>query len=206
MKLPTTFFDEMRKNKYLASLPSFKQEKTRQITTLTLTLITLALFGIFAVNPTISTIGQLQKELEDDTVVNEKLTLKIKNLGLLQQQYTTIQNELPTIFNAIPKTTRAAILTGQIQSLAFQHGLKLDKAQVFEVDLSSQKTQKANANTSFTFSVGATGSYQNIADFIKDLTNFDRIVSLDTLSITNGPDGSGLVQVTIRGKAYFKQT
>lgn len=59
------------KIKYLQLLPNLKGEKTQKFTTLILTFFALSFFGLLAINPTISTISELNKELEDNKFVDQ---------------------------------------------------------------------------------------------------------------------------------------
>ncbi len=110
MKIPKNYFENLSTSKYreyLKLLPNFHEENTRIITTLILTFLAMSFFGIFAINPTLSTIVTLKKQLADSQLVHEKLGTKINNLSSLQQQYTQLSSELPVVFEAIPQTAQA---------------------------------------------------------------------------------------------------
>lgn len=186
----------------------FKQQKTREITTLILTLIAVSLLGIFAISPTLSTIAELNKELSDSRDTNARLATKIKNLGLLQQQYAAIQSDVPIIFNAVPKTPNGAYLMGQLKVLASANGTTLTRSQIYQVDLPKEVSSSkliTKKGVGFAYSITVEGSYDNVVKFMGDLTNFDRIITIDNIAITSGPPGSNTVQLNIRGKTYFKQ-
>ncbi len=84
MQLPaisTIIIKKLKKDqyaKYLELLPDFKSEKAQKYTTIILSLSASIILGIFAVSPTISTIANLQRQLEDDKFVEQKLQEKIK--------------------------------------------------------------------------------------------------------------------------------
>jgi len=83
-------------DKYFELVPNFKQEKTQKFTTVILTLIAFAILLIFAINPTLSTIANLQKQLDDAKFIKEKLDQKINDLSfhcsLASLRYTYISN------------------------------------------------------------------------------------------------------------------
>ena len=83
---------------FLSLLPTLKEKKMRQFTTLALTFITIAFFGFFAITPTVNTISELQKQLDDSNFVNDALQKKIANLTTLQTTYTQIQPDLDPVF------------------------------------------------------------------------------------------------------------
>lgn len=187
--------------KYLQLLPSFKEKKTQAFTTIALTLLALSVFGFFAINPTVSTIAKLKKELADSKIVDEQLDRKIKALSILQNQYSLLENDIPRIFDAIPQAPIVPLLAGQSQSLAKTNNISLDRIEAFEVELSQKKGSK-NAQA-YAFSINGTGSYAQILEFAKSLTNFERVATIDVISITR-LEGKSDLNVNIRGKAYFK--
>lgn len=202
MRFAPQLLSEISKNKYLASFPSLKQKKTQELTTITLTLIALSIFGIFAINPTLSTIAQLQRELADNQEVDAKLKQKINNLAQLQTQYAQIQGDLEVVYSHVPQNPRPSEFIAQVQTLANTNSVNLLRIQTFQADL-LQSTQTAKTS-SYVFALTAEGVPGNINTFMEELTNFNRIISIDTLIISAGPDGSGLVELNVRGKAYFK--
>ena len=52
-------------SKYLALMPDLRQEKTKKFTTIVLTLAASIILGLFAVNPTLSTVANLQKQIDE---------------------------------------------------------------------------------------------------------------------------------------------
>ncbi len=203
MKLTENLFRNFSKNKYLEMLPDFKEKKNQQYTTLVMTLVALSLFGLFAIGPTIQTIVQLQKQLEDSTFVNDKLGEKIKNLGILGDSYTLIQNDIPLVLEAIPQTPTTSTLVGQIQALSGINNISINKLQIFQVDLTKTEEGKLGYS-SFIFSIDGKGSYKNIFTFVSTLTNFQRIVTIDSLTITSGSQDQGQSTFNIRGLTYYK--
>lgn len=203
MKLKESLFKNFASSKYLEGLPDFKKKKTQQYSTLVLTLIALSLFGLLAIGPTISTIVQLQKQLEDSTFVNRKLEEKIKNLGLLQSAYDLIQNDIPIVLAAMPQSPATPSLVGQIQQLAQTNNISINRIQVFQVDLTKTAEGKIGYS-SYIFSIDGGSSYSDTLAFLTSLTNFERIVSIDNLVINSGQTDK-LPNFNIRGKAYFKK-
>ena len=206
MKLPKNYFENLSASKYrdyLKLLPDMHEENTRIITTLIFTFAAMSFFGIFAINPTLSTIVELKKQLADSEQVNELLTTKINNLSALQGQYTLLTPDLPTILTAIPEDAEAPLLMGQVQALAKRSKLKLISFRVSEVQLTSPQV-KTVKGSSFIFSLEAQGEYQDMINFVSSLSKMNRIVTLESLSITKEPKQNALV-LNIRARQYFKK-
>ncbi|HUQ85586.1 MAG TPA: type 4a pilus biogenesis protein PilO [Candidatus Limnocylindrales bacterium] len=203
MKIPKNFLNTTsiaRYREYLKLLPSMKQENTRIITTLILTFFAMSFFGIFAINPTISTIVKLKKQLADSHLVYANLKTKIQNLDSLQQQYKIIESDLPLLQEAIPNNPKAPILAGEILGLAKEKKISIKSLDLSEAPLTPNKSK---AILSFGFSLEAEGSYQELIDFSKDLTNISRVLTVESITLSKSSDSNQLI-LNLRGKAYFK--
>lgn len=200
MKIQKDLLRNFSTSKYLKNLPDFQGERTKNITTLILTLVTLSAFGLFAISPTLSTIANLQKQLDDSRIVHEKLEQKIANLELLKQQYNLLERDIPLILTALPQTPNTSRLVGQLQAIALSSAVKITRIQVFQVEVSQGETK----NPSFVFSVAAEGTSQNITNFLLLLSDFDRIITIDILS-QNLQDKNGITQLQLRGRAYYER-
>lgn len=193
-------------SKYLALMPDLRQEKAKKFTTIVLTLVTSIILGLFAISPTLSTIANLQKQINDDQFVDQKLQEKISDLATLQQKYANIQNDLPVINAAIPTSTQIPTLVGEIQSVAKDSDLKLDTFQTYEVDLSKAKTDKDYS--SFDFGFSGEGTYQEIMAFMDKLVNFQRIITISNTSISKQDEqstNSENLHLNVKGTVFFKQ-
>ena len=196
-------------NRYKDLIPLFKEEKTQNFTTLVLTLVAFSVFGLFAINPTIATIVNLKKQISDSKFILDKLEEKLINLQILQQKYSLLLNtDIPIIYNAIPQNPTVPLLAGQLQELIIENNLTINRLQFLQVELAVAKNATTLAiistdNGSFAFNLDVVGSPSNITNFISQLVNFDRIVTIDTLSITKDSK-TGENTLSLRGKAYFK--
>lgn len=191
-------------SKYLELLPDFSQEKTERYTGFVLSLIALSVFGLFAINPTLSTIARLQKEIEDSKVLSQKLEQKIADLATLQQSYNRLENDIPAVFDSMPNSPLVPLLIGQIQSVAKDTNLHVIQIQNSETKLfeSVKSAQKYNF---YTFSVLAEGTYENILRFTDNLTNIQRIVSIKAVSINNQSGTGAALQLNLEGIVYYKR-
>ncbi len=205
MKLPKTYFENLSAAKYreyLKLLPDIQKENTKMFVTLALTFGALSFFGIFAINPTLTTINQLKKELQDNIAVEEQLRVKINNLSLLQQQHNQLQPDLPFVYDAIPNNAQAPTLTAQIEGLAEKENLTITNYRVAEVQLASNNKQ-ALKNASFIFTLQAEGQYDNMLNFSSTLARLNRIITVESMSIGRDAKTNNLV-LTLRGRQYFK--
>lgn len=202
LKAEKSVFQIPQAEKYLSTiLPRLAEKRVQSFTTITLALLTLSFFGIFAISPTLSTIADLQKQISDSQFVNDQLKQKIINLTQLQDAYTKIKGDLPVLYAAVPANPDATVLVGQLQTIAQTSGVTLLNIQTLAVDVTNLPTAQYN---SFAFALDVTGSYAEVKTFLQTLTSFNRLVTIDALSLTQPKTAEDMYTLSLRGKAYFK--
>ena len=195
---------DITETKYFTMFPNFKDEKTQKLTSIIFTLIAVVLFGVLAVNPTLSTIVKLRKELDDKKFLENSLQEKIKNLKILQQKYLEIQPDISYVLSAVPSKPNAPTLLAQIQALAIKSNINLTNLQNLTVELFSQKIQEEKKYYSFSFSLNGTGEINNIQTFTTHLTDMQRIINITNFSIDQTSDNINQLRFTMQGNAYYK--
>lgn len=216
MKLPKNYFSNLSTSKYreyLKLLPSMQQENTRIIVTLIFTFFAISFFGIFAINPTLSTIVNLRRQLSDSELVYESLKTKISNLSSLQQQYSQLSPDLPIVFEAVPQEVKAPTLLSQIIGLAKEKQVAIVSYENSDVQLFGSINPIADATQnqlvpgeedSYTFSLKAVGTYENLMVFTKSLTQISRIIRIESLTISKDEKQNSLA-LDIDGRTYFRK-
>ena len=205
MKLPKSYFENLSATKYreyLKLLPNMQEEKTRSFVTLILTFGALSFFGIFAINPTLTTIANLEKQLSDDTQTDQQLKTKINNLSSLEQQYNLLGNDLTNILNAVPKSADVPLLSAQVAALGQKHNLSITSYTVDEVQLIAIPSMPLTQ--SFVFTIQATGNYNDMLAFSDELDRLNRIVTVESMEIGRDTQTNNL-DLTLRGRQYFKE-
>jgi len=207
MKLPKNYFENLSAAKYreyLKLLPNMQEETTHSFIILALTFAALSFFGIFAINPTLSTIFDLQKQLSDDTLVNQQLQTKIDNLSALEQQYNELGTNLTNIYSAVPQNPEASLLSAQIAALVQKHNLTITDYRIAEVALASSQANSNSKVQSFVFTVEADGNYNDMLAFSEELAQLNRLITVESMEIGRDPQSENLV-LTLRGRQYFKE-
>ena len=177
-----SLFKSSNYEKYYKDLiPYLKKEKNQQYIALILTLSASIFFFLFAINPTLSTIANLKKQVSDAKFVEEKLTQKINNLSSLSQEYLVLEEDIPIVLDAIPLSPEAPTLVGQIQTLANQSSIKITNIEILPVELNDKNATKSSF---FVFKVTGNSSFENIQKFLADLTNKQRLASIDFVQIS----------------------
>jgi Tfp pilus assembly protein PilO len=203
---------DFAKKRYLSDLKilaPMKEEKARQYGMLVFTLLMLSFFGLFAINPTIGTIVELRRKLADSEMVNAQLENKLQAMSSLQQQYATIQPDLPSIYAAIPEEPETARLLGQIQQIAKQSNVSIVDLSSLPVTIKADpkvpKKPNGMKENAVAFSIEAVGSYENLQEFLTILDSFDRLLSITEVTITTeGAIDQSTRTLFVEGKGYYQ--
>ena len=196
---------DITKNNYLSNIPTLTSERNQKFFGIILTFCALSFFGFFAIKPTVSTILKLRKEISDNEFVLGQLETKIINLAQLKVQYSNLQNDLPVIMNAITAQPDVALLFAQIQSVGKTSNITFKKLQNSEVEIAKNENSAEKNYYSYSFSIAGSGSSDDIYKFMQTISNMERIVDIDTFSISNAADQkTGMSDFNIQGTAFFK--
>ncbi len=186
---------------YKDFIPYIKKDKNKQYISIILTLGVSIFFLIFAINPTITTIVKLKKDLKDSEFVEQALEKKIANMSSLFQQREKIKSDIPLILEAVPQNPEATILFAQMQSIADSSSVNLTNESTTDVPLDYSN---ASDSASFNFQVTASGPYENVYEFLSNLTNMQRAVSIESININNSTQGDG-IDAAIIGTTFYKK-
>lgn len=206
IRLPKNFFANLSTNQYkeyLKLLPKLNDEKAQYYTMLAFTLAALSFFGIFAIKPTLSTIAELNRKLEDMQFVHNKYKIKSQSLSILQNAYSSLTGDLPIVVNAMPQKPEVPKLVAQINALLIRSNLNTKSLKTSSIEITPGKKTSGNKISSFTFTMEVTGDYNNMLSFIQDMTRANRLITIETLSISNSDKKDKLV-LNLQGRGYFK--
>lgn len=196
-------FKNVQYEKYYKDLlPYLKKEKNQQYLAVILTLGATIFFALFAINPTLSTITRLRREVNDSKFVNEKLKEKVQALSSLSTEYQAIEGDLNFVYDAVPFQPEAPTLIAQIQSIATETEINLENIKVSPISLEIQSSTKSS---SFAFELTGESNFENIQQFISTLINMERLISIDKISISKGVLEDSSLQLDILGSAYYKK-
>lgn len=189
--------DKEKYNKYIDLIPDFKKEKTQKFTTIVLTLIAIIILAIFAINPTLSTIANLNKQLEDAKYVTDRLNEKINDLSILQTKYNNLQADLQIIYEAIPQKSEVPKFTGQIRSVSDETGLSITNFQASDLNAMDKFSY-------YSFNISAKGDSDKITSFLSKLISMQRIVYISNINMSKSAETDATIQFSLRGIAFYK--
>lgn len=186
----------------IALLPRLREKRVQTFTTLALTMVTFSIFALFAIAPTLGTITDLQKQISDSQYVSDQLQKKITTLSQLQDSYQHIKPQLPAVYDAIPIDSTIAPFLGQLQTVADLSDVTVERAQTLPIEFNlSVSTAKYS---SYAFAIDVSGTAEATQLFLKNLTSFSRIVSINAISYGKGTRLSTTYLLSVRGMTYFQ--
>jgi Tfp pilus assembly protein PilO len=206
IKLPRNFFTNLsttQYREYLKLLPNLSDKKIQLYTMLAFTLAAMSFFGIFAINPTLSTIAELNRQLKDLRDVKDKLIIKVQNLTTLQEKYQSLTGDLPVVFDAMPQKPEVPKLLAQINGVLSRSNLQSTSLRTYGVEITPGKQISSERAASFVFSLEAEGTYEDIISFIQKVTHINRLITIETVSIAKD-DKKAVLILNLRGREYFK--
>jgi Tfp pilus assembly protein PilO len=180
-------------------------------------MVTIALFAIFAIRPTILTIVELNKEINQKQETLLKLTQKIRDL---QNGNNTLQREtqrLPIIDSAVPDNALPEVLVKQIELIANANQLKIMSLSISNTVLigsedtanTEQEGKKLPDNArQLPFTISVTGRYEDLYSFTDKLQNLKRPVQVDSFAINSSfIENEKVLILVISGRVpFYSQT
>lgn len=173
--------------RYFTTLETTVQKpKVRAYTTSILSLLSVSLFGWFAIKPTIQTILYLRREIADKQVINQQMEEKITSLIEAQAGYQKAQPSLLFLKQATPTDPELLELLLQFKHLAANVGVTIDTVQLPTAPLLGQEsTQSADETQApLPIQLSVNGNYVAIKSFIEGLLNMRRIAMVDSMKLS----------------------
>jgi hypothetical protein len=124
-------------------------------------------------------------------------TQALNNLALLQRQYNvSVQSDLNTLQNAVPAYDSLINLNAELQSLAMPYKLG------YGFSFAGQTSPSGNSLGSLGYNLTLTsGNIADLLSFLKALTNFHDLSSIDNVSIHSS---GGQLNLVVNGRVYYR--
>lgn len=197
-------------------MPTTKQQLTNALITfyhkpvakvsleLLLSLSTVIFFAVFAIRPTLLTMSDLIKQIEDKQKLAQDLDKKIAALSSVQSEYLRLQPQLSLLDEAVPSSPQLLYTIKVIERLASEHGLVITNVNVPEVPPESGPATPTLARTQTDQAVGTgetkintqprrvdlrisiktKGNYQDIRQFVEALQQYRRTLVVENVIFT----------------------
>ncbi len=175
----------------------YEKPEIRASIEIILSVLSVGFLLLFAIRPTLATVVGLQKKIEDQSLVDTKLTTKIAALTKAQADLVTYSGKLPEFDLAVSDRHDQGPLSKRIEVLVRESGLSINSfsfggVPLFGgfVNLSDPEKGKTPPATEpggkvalYKFEFDLSGSADQVANFLIRLENIDRVVILDKVDI-----------------------
>lgn len=206
-------FSYSRYRQYYQQLgPALKKPHVRAYTMAALSFFALSFFGAFAIRPSVKEIFELNRKIEDRTLVKQKLDEKIKNLQKAEGEYQKIQADLSLILAALPGEADFPPLLKSLEAMATSSAVSLSSLKFQDIALlgNVKKGDATSSGTltsvqSFPFALAAETGYPNVLSFIEELEKGKRLVNIEEVNLNSEKVATteAELRVGVKAQAYF---
>lgn len=188
-----------------------------------LSLVTIIIFGIFAVRPTFVTIASLITEINSKVDISQQLDQKIANIGTAQTLVDQNREKIDRLNIAIPDSPTPQTYIRQIEGLVTKNSVLLEQLRMEDIALVGQEatdetlpTEPIDETETITslvlpptaaeinISLSVSGSYLSLLSFLKDVQNTRRPLVIDTFLVNSVIENRGQKLVlTINGRIPY---
>lgn len=164
-----------------------------------LSIITIIFFAVFAIRPTLLTMSDLVKEIEDKRKLETQFSQKTAALSTAQTNFLVIEDRTAVLDQAIPKGVSLGYTLKVIEKLASDQNLTITNMTVLDISPDpSEEISFLDLNRKFMpIQVSLMGDYESIRGFAEELRNSRR--SFVTERITFSAEDS-------RGQKFLEAT
>ncbi len=144
-----------------------------------LTVVAIIFFAVFAIRPTLLTMSDLLKEIEDKDKLNKQLQKKVAALSTAQQEYQVHKKKLSLVDEAIPPNMQLIKSLKIIEKIASDKGLIISNLTLNQIPDEKQEAQITFRNIKRVdqiIELSVLGDYPSIRDFIEELQRSRRLM------------------------------
>lgn len=181
----------INKKELTTTLNKFYQQPVAKVSLeLFLSVVTVIFFIIFAIRPTLVTMSDLVKEIEDKRELDQEMTQKIAALSTVQITYSSLQDRLSVLDEAIPLTPDFINSIKIIEKVASDRNLVITNISTPEVPKEIEGDVKFMEleRTAFPLTLSLEGNYSDIRAFVEDLLSTRRTFITDTVTFATSDE------------------
>lgn len=197
-----------RYNYYYRRLKVFYQKPVTKVSSAVLfSLSTTIFFAVFAIRPTLITISELLRKIEDQKVVLEKAEKKAAALATAQQIYNQISENLYVIDEAVPPDYQIQKLLLSLEASAANLGIPINNLSLDKVKYPIKPANSASIQE-VKFVISFDANYPDAKKLISNMSQLPRLVSLDSISFAQAEierrnTNAEAIQVNLNCRVFY---
>ena len=194
--MASQLFDQSKYNlNYQKIRLAYQKPEIKASVEVILSVFAVAFLLLVAVRPTLATVAELRKKIEDYEIVNKKLSNKISQLTRAEENLKENSANLYLFEKAVPDNFAYANLAKRIEIVAIEEGVVLESLNFSRVDITGEEVtdEKKDKRESFLegeflliFSLN--GEEVKIVSFLEKIEKLDRVMKLENVSIKKVED------------------
>ena len=173
---------------------------------LLMTLFTIIFFAAFAIRPTLVTVAELIKKIDDQKQVLDSMKKKSAALASAQQDYLYAQDTLALLNTALPQDEEIPAFIKMIEGTAAYHQLALTAFTLGDITYAGADTPQLRGAQTRDITLSVTADYEKLASFVADIVRLPRLLSITSISFSqpaNNQSVNSELQVSITAKTHF---
>lgn len=163
----------------------YKQPVAKVSLELVLTLGMVLFMAVFAIQPTLVTMSDLLKEIEEKKTVDEQLGRKVAALASAQTEYLSIESELDYLEEALPTEPDVVTDLKIIEKLASENSIIITALNVSRFPDTSSESEKLTVSDykrqSLPVVVTVQADYRSIRSFVESLKKNRRSFQVESV-------------------------
>lgn len=141
------------------------------------------ILGIFAIQPTLITMTELNKEIEEKTTLSEQLDRKITALQTASSLYASFQSRISVLDEALPSQPQLIKTVKIIEKLATDNRVVIESLNVPRIpDEVTPPSTIALERQVLPITVSVLGDYVSIRNYVEDLRASRRTFVVETVT------------------------
>ena len=143
-------------------------------------------FAVFAIRPTLLTMSELIKEIEDKRKLNTQMAQKVAALTTAQAQYLGVEQRLPVLSEALPLGAKVTQTLKIIELVASEQDLVINNLTLLDLppDPKPNSSLAELERKAMPVQLTVVGSYNSIRGFVEGLRNSRRSFVVDRITFS----------------------
>jgi len=169
----------------------YKKPVARVSLELFISIVAVIFFAVFAIKPTLQTMSELVKEIEDKQELSQQLQLKIASLGTAQDQYRSYMDQFYLLDAALPKRPDLMEALKIVEKLASENNLAIQNMSVSNLPDETLTAEAGKAERKVLgLNVDVAGDYLSLRQFVESLIDSQRLILVDQVNFALSTDRS----------------
>ncbi|HYD34939.1 MAG TPA: type 4a pilus biogenesis protein PilO [Vitreimonas sp.] len=181
----------LNRKQLTTALTQFYQRPVAQVSLeLFLSIGAIIFFALFAIRPTLLTMSDLIKEINDKRELDQKLAQKYAALQSAQEEYLGLQSRLAVLDEAIPSQPNLVEVIKIVEKLASDRRLVIVNLSVSEIPPETPFVPQGDTlnRQNLALKVIVTGDYPLIKAFLDDIKNSRRAFLVESIVFSTGEE------------------